>query len=90
VVAITQLQTRAARADTLAHGELFAQDPVAYAKQVNATFALAPSDIQRVAKRYLSAARVVMSMVPAGKLDLISRPELPYTNVTPATPKATP
>jgi zinc protease len=90
VVAITQLQTRAARADTLAHGELFAQDPVAYAKQVNATFALTLNDIQRVAKRYLSAARVVMSMVPAGKLDLISRPELSYTNVTPATPKATP
>ena len=47
----------------------------AYAKQVNQTFALTPADVQRVAKRYLSAARVVMSMVPAGKLDLISKPD---------------
>ena len=90
VVAITQLQTRAARADTLAHGELFARDPAAYAKQVNATTALTPADVQRVAKRYLSTARIVVSMVPAGKLELISKPDLPYTNVTPPVPKATP
>ncbi len=90
VVAITQLQTRAARADTLAHGELFAHDPAAYAKQVNQTFALTPADIQRVAKRYLSAARVVMSMVPAGKLELIAKPDAPYTNVTLPAPKAVP
>ena len=52
VLAITQLQTRAARADTLAHGDLFAHDPAAYAKQVNQTFALTPADVHRVAKRY--------------------------------------
>jgi len=90
VVAITQLQTRAARADTLAQGEVFARDPAAYAKQVNETFALTANDVQRVAKRYLSAARVVMSMVPAGKVDLISKPDLPYKNVTPPPPKAAP
>ena len=90
VLAITQLQTRAARADTLAHGELFAHDPAAYAKQVNQTFALTSADVHRVAKRYLTAARVVMSMVPAGKLDLIAKPDAPYTNVTPPAPKAAP
>ena len=90
VLAITQLQTRAARADTLAHGELFAHDPAAYAKQMNQTFALTPVDVHRVAKRYLSAARVVMSMVPAGKLELIAKPDAPYTNVTPPAPKAVP
>jgi zinc protease len=83
VLAVTQLQTRAARADTLAHGELFANDPIAYAKQVNKTFEVAPADVQRVAKRYLSGARMVMSMVPAGQRALISKPELPYTNVSP-------
>ena len=90
VVAITQLQTRAARADTLAHGEIFAGDPVAYAKGVNSTFALKAADVQRVATRYLTPARVVMSMVPAGKLELISKPDLPYRNVTPPAAKVSP
>ena len=90
VTAITQLQTRAARADTLAHGELFANDPVAYAKQVNQTFALTAADVRRVFAMYLAKPHVVMSMIPAGKLDLISRPELPYTNVTPPAGKSQP
>ncbi len=83
--AVTWLQTRFARADTLAHGEVFAGDPIAYAKQVNAVRALTPTDVQRAAATYLSKPHVTMSLVPAGKLELIAKPELPYTNVTPAT-----
>jgi zinc protease len=90
VLATTTLQTRSARADTLAHGEVFARDPVAYAKQVQRAFALTPADLARVAQRYFTERRVVMSMVPAGKLDLISRPDLPFTNVTGSPPKAVP
>jgi len=82
--AVTWLQTRFARADTLAHGEVFAHDPVAYAKQVNAARTLTPAQVQRAAAAYLAKPHVVFSLVPAGKLDLISKPELPYTNVTPA------
>jgi zinc protease len=88
VDAVTQLQTRALRADTLAQGEMFAQDPVAYAKQVSRTSALTAADVQRAAQRYLTARRVVMSMVPAGRLDLVSRPELPFANVTPLATKS--
>ena len=84
VTAVASLQTQFARADTLAHGEIFAGDPVAYAKQVEAARSLTPMDVERAAARYLTKGRVVMSLVPAGKLDLASRPELPYTNVTPA------
>ncbi|HXT15752.1 MAG TPA: pitrilysin family protein [Gemmatimonadaceae bacterium] len=83
MLATESLQSRYARADTLAHGEIFAGDPVAYAKQTNAARALRPSDLQAAAKRYLTPGRVVMSMVPAGKLDLVSKPNLPYENVTP-------
>jgi zinc protease len=83
--AVTWLQTRFARADTLAHGEVFAGDPVVYAKQVNAARALTPNDVKRVAAKFLLKPRVTMSLVPAGKLELISKPDLPYTNVTPAT-----
>ena len=77
------LETQFARADTLAHGELFAANPVAYAEQVNAARTLSPDDVERAVATYLTPGRVVMSLVPAGKLDLISRPERPYTNVTP-------
>ena len=84
VTAVTSLQTQFARADTLAHGEIFAGDPVAYAKQVNAARALTPQAVEAAIAKYITPGRVVMSLVPAGKLDLVSRPELPYTNVTPA------
>jgi zinc protease len=83
VTAVSSLQTRFARADTLAHGEIFAGDPIAYAKQVAAAAALTPSDVERAVKRHLTTGRLVMSMVPAGKLDAISKPNLPFTNVTP-------
>jgi zinc protease len=81
--AVSSLETRFARADTLAHGEIFAGDPVAYAKQVAAARALSPGDVQRAIARYLTTGRLVMSLVPAGKLDLISKPNLPFRNVTP-------
>ena len=55
-------------------------DPVAYAKQVNVTAKLAPADVQRAAVKYLTAKRLVLSLVPAGKLDLVSKPERPHEN----------
>ncbi len=82
VVAVTTLQSRAARADTLAHGEIFAGDPVAYATQVARANALTAADILRVERQYLGGDGVVMSMIPAGKLDQIAKPELPFVNVT--------
>jgi zinc protease len=81
--AVASLETRFARADTLAHGEMLAGDPIIYAKQVAAARALTPADVQRAIKRHLTAGRLVMSLVPAGKLDLIAKPGLPFTNVTP-------
>jgi zinc protease len=91
VLGTTTLQTRAMRADTLANGEMFAGDPVAYAKQMQRAFALTPADVELAVKKHFMQHRVVMSMVPAGKLDLISRPDRPYTNVTPGVgPKVQP
>jgi zinc protease len=78
--AITTLQGRVARIDTLSQGQSWAGDPVAYAKQVDAAAKLTPTDIQRTAVKYLTSKRLVLSMVPAGKLDLVSKPERPYEN----------
>ena len=83
VSAATSLQTRIARADTLAHDEMFAGNPTAYSTQAARARRLTSGDVARVARKYLTSSRVVMSLVPAGKLDLVSRPDLPYVNVTP-------
>ena len=80
----TSLQPRFARADTLAHDEIFARDPAAYAKQAMGARALTSADIERVRKKFLGAGRIVVSLVPAGKLELVSKPELPFANVTPS------
>jgi zinc protease len=81
VTAIASLQGRVFRADTLAQGESWAGDPVAYAKQVDRASRLTPSDVQRAAAKYLTPGRVVLSMVPAGKLELISKPDRKYETV---------
>jgi zinc protease len=78
VAAITGVQSRYMRADTLTQGESWANDPVAYAKQVNLASRLTPADVQRVAGRYLTPGRVVLSLIPAGKLELISKPDRRY------------
>jgi len=80
VAATVSLQGRLFRADTLAQGEGWANDPVAYAKQVSAAARVTPADVQQVAARYLTKNRLVLSMVPAGKLNLVSKPEKPYEN----------
>lgn len=83
VSGVTSLQTKFARADTLAHDQVFTGDPLAHVKQAAAIHSLTSADISRVAAKYLTKNRVVLSMVPAGKLELISKPELPHENVTP-------
>ena len=90
VEAAVSLQTKFARSDTLAHDQVFTGDPVAYARQALAASRLTPVDVRRVARRYLTPGRVVMSLVPAGKGDLVSRPDLPYVNVTPVPASARP
>lgn len=80
---ITNLQSVLEKSRTLALSEIFFGDPHRYVKEAQGIMAVQPSDIDRVVTRYLSKGHVVISMVPAGKLDLISRPDAPYTNVTP-------
>jgi zinc protease len=84
VSTVTGLQSRLSRAEVLAAGMVFDGDPLSYRADLARLQAVTPADVQRAARRYLGAGRVVLSMVPAGKLDQVSRPSLPYTNVTPA------
>ena len=86
----TALEPVLARAETLARGQTYFSDPGHYKVELEAAAAVTPEDVQRVAKQYLTAGRVVLSMVPAGKLDLVSKPAQPYTNATVAPEGASP
>jgi zinc protease len=87
------------KAEVLLDGETFHHDPLNYVKKTAKKFAVTPGDVARVEQRYITHERVVLSMVPAGRLDAIANPSAPYTNVTPKvevqtstsnTPSATP
>ena len=80
--AVVTLQARQARADTLSQGQSWAGDPIAYTKQQSAVLRLTPAAVQAIAARYLTPNRVVLSMVPAGKLDLVSKPDRQYENAS--------
>jgi zinc protease len=84
---ITALEPTDSRAETLAEGQTFFGDPLHYLIELRESEAVTPDDIQRVARKYLTAGRVVLSMVPSGKLDLISKPSETYTDATEAADK---
>lgn len=84
VSAVIGIQSALGKAEVLAEGQTFFNDPLHYVKATEDALAVTPSDVARVVKQYLTSGRIVVSMVPTGKLDQISKPGLPYTNVTPA------
>jgi zinc protease len=81
--AITSLQTVYAKSSELGRGELYFKDPERFRTDLRQLLSVTPADVNRAAKQYLGSGRIVLSMVPAGKLDLVSKPNAPYTNVTP-------
>jgi predicted Zn-dependent peptidase len=83
VASVVGLQLTLARSNLLAEGQLFQGDPAALLRSRERFDAVTAADVQRVAATYLTGGRVVMSMVPTGKLNLVSKPALPYTNITP-------
>jgi zinc protease len=79
---ITGLEAVDRRGETMAAGQTFFGDPLHYLTELQERQAVTPADVHRVAKQYLTPARVVLSMVPAGKLEQVSRPGERFTNVT--------
>ncbi|MBX6331541.1 MAG: insulinase family protein [Gemmatimonadaceae bacterium] len=84
VMTVLSLDGSMMRAEMLLYGETFAGDPAYYRTSTAALLAVTPADLARVAATYLTPGRVVLSMVPAGKLALIAAPDSSYTNVTPS------
>ena len=82
VSSVTRLQSDSSKARLLAEGEMYHHSPRALVDQIDQARRLTPADVKRVARQYLGPGRVVLSIVPAGKLDLVSKPNEPFANVT--------
>jgi zinc protease len=79
---ITGLQSVFGKATTLGESELYWGDPEHFRTELAEALAVTPADVHRVARQYLGTGRVVLSMVPAGQLTLVAKPDQPYVNVT--------
>jgi zinc protease len=86
VSSITRLQRIYIRDSLLVEGQMFQGNPSVLFDDVAAARRLTPAALQRVARKYLVPGRVVLSAVPAGKLELVSKPSEPYVNVTRKSP----
>ena len=69
-----RLQSMLGKATTLASGWIYHRDPSWYLTDLRQTMAVSAADVQRVATRYLSVNRIVLSAVPMGKRDMASNP----------------
>jgi zinc protease len=72
---ISGLQSNFGKSNQLADGAGYHGDPGYYKKAYEARRAVTPDDVKRVANQYLTAGRVVLSVVPKGKPEMASKPE---------------
>jgi zinc protease len=80
---VSGLQSNLGKSGTLADGAGYHNDPGYFQTEYQKLLAVTPADVKRVANKYLTKGRVVLSIVPMGKLDQASKPveSKPYRRV---------
>jgi zinc protease len=68
------LESNLGKAFQLAAGAAIHGDPGYFRTEYQKTLAVTPADVQRVANRYLTSGRVVLSVVPTGQIDQAAKP----------------
>jgi zinc protease len=68
------LQSNLGKSNQLASGEGYFGDPGHFKVDYEKRRAMTPADVKRVAIKYLTKGRVILSVVPMGKTDLASKP----------------
>jgi zinc protease len=68
------LQSNLGKSNQLANGEGYFGDPGHFKVDYERRRAVAPADVKRVAAKYLTQGRVILSVVPIGRTDLASKP----------------
>jgi zinc protease len=71
---VSGIQSDLAKASRLASGAGFFGDPGHFKKDYQETLAVTAADVTRVANRYLTKNRVILSIVPLGKPDQAAKP----------------
>jgi zinc protease len=68
------LQSNLGKSNQLANGEGYFGDPAHFKIDYEKRRSVTPADVKRVAGRYLTKGRIILSVVPVGKIDLASKP----------------
>jgi zinc protease len=76
---VSGLESNLEKADMLADGFVFHGDPGYYKKEYTEAESVTPAEVKRVANRYLTKGRVVLSVVPLGKKQDASKPDQSIT-----------
>ncbi len=71
---VSSLQSNLGKSMTLADGAGIHKNPGYFQTEYQKMLAVTPADVKRVANKYLTKGRVVLSIVPTGKLDQASKP----------------
>jgi zinc protease len=71
---VSGLQSNLGKSGTLADGAGFHNDPGYFQTEYQKMLAVTPADVKRVANKYLTKGRVVLSVVPMGQLNQASKP----------------
>jgi zinc protease len=71
---VQSLESNLGKAFRLADGAGYHGDPGSFRADYQKTLAVTADDVKRVANKYLTGGRVVLSVVPAGKADQASKP----------------
>jgi zinc protease len=71
---VNGLQSNLGKASRLANGAGFHGDPGYFRMEYQKSLAVTAADVKRVANTYLTRGRVVLSIVPTGKVDQASKP----------------
>jgi zinc protease len=72
---VSSLEDNLGKAELLLSGSVYHGDAGYYRTQYSRMRGVTAADVKRVANTYLGAGRVVLSIVPQGKLDQASKPE---------------
>ena len=72
---LRSLESNLGKAFRLADGAGYHGDPGAFRRDYEKTLAITADDVKRVANKYLNRGRVVLSVVPEGKLDQAAKPD---------------
>ena len=72
---VSALQSNLGKAEMLSSGLVFHGDPAYYKTEYARLEAVTAADVKRVANRYLTPGRVVLSIVPQDQRDLAAQPD---------------